>query len=138
MRISLHNILSNKKLLKYLVMAVVIVCIELICFQLLYTTTQNYYLATIGSFVIGVVLNWIVGRKLVFGVSHHNAYKEFIMVLLASIVGVGIQLTVVHIAVSVLVLYPLFGKILSIGFSFFWNYWFRAHIVYKSKSINDL
>lgn len=114
-------------------MAVSIVCIELIAFQIVYLLTHNYYLATVLSFALAVVLNWIGGRMLVFGASHHHPLREFIMVLVASIVGVLIQLAVVHVSVQVLLLYPLIGKVLSVAFSFFWNYWFRSKIIYKTK-----
>lgn len=112
-------------------MAVIIVLIELGSFQLIYLVFSNYYLATILSFAIGVILNWIGGRILVFGKSSHRASKEFGMVLAASLGGVLIQVIVVHISVAILLLYPIIGKILSIGFSFFWNYFFRSRIIYK-------
>lgn len=129
----LKKIFTNKRLVKYFAMAVTIVLIELATFQIIYLLTKNYYLATILSFTLAVILNWIGGRIFVFGASHHHPAREFTMVLIASIVGVLIQLAVVHISVNVLLLYPLIGKVLSIGFSFFWNYWFRASIVYKQN-----
>ena len=127
----IKKILKNKRLIGYFAMAVVIVLIELATFQVIYLFIHNYYIATIASFSLAVVLNWIGGRLFIFGASKHTALKEFSMVLVASIVGVLIQLAVVYISVTVLMLYPLVGKILSIGFSFFWNYWFRSAIVYK-------
>jgi putative flippase GtrA len=114
-------------------MAIIIVLLELLTFQLVYLGSGNYYLATIVSFVVGVLLNWIGGRIFVFGTSEHNKSKEFAMVFLGSLVGVCIQLSVVYVSVAVLLLYPLIGKALSICFSFFWNYWFRAKIVYKAR-----
>ncbi len=133
MKDKIRQILKNERLVKYFVMAVCIVILELITFQLIYLSTSNYYAATIISFVVGVILNWIVGRLLVFGSSEHNPLKEFTMVLAASLVGVAIQVFVVYISVTILLFYPLIGKMLSIVFSFFWNYWFRATIVYKSS-----
>lgn len=112
-------------------MAVIIVGIELVTFQVVYLLTQNYYLGTVISFITGVMLNWIIGRLLVFGKSKHSPAREFTMVFIASIVGLGIQVAVVFVSVQLLLLYPLIGKMLSIIFSFFWNYWFRAAIVYK-------
>ncbi|MEI7918249.1 MAG: GtrA family protein [Candidatus Saccharibacteria bacterium] len=112
-------------------MAIIIVIIELITFQIIYLINNNYYLATVISFVVGVLLNWIVGRMFVFGPSTHHPAREFIMVLIASLVGVSIQVLVVTVAVNALSLYPIIGKILSIAFSFFWNYWFRAKFIYK-------
>lgn len=129
-----RNSSLNKRLVKYFVMAVVIVLLELATFQLVYLSTNNYYIATIVSFVAGVVLNWIGGRIFVFGISHHHASKEFVMILIGSLVGVCIQLLVVYVSVILFLLYPLVGKILSIGFSFFWNYWYRAKIVYSEPA----
>ena len=131
---SIRKILNNKRLMKYLAMAVVIVGIELVTFQAVYLASWNYYLATVVSFLVGVVLNWIVGRLFVFGKSKHSAPREFAMVFTASIVGVLIQVAVVFVSVQLLLLYPLVGKMLSIVFSFFWNYWFRAAVVYKTDA----
>jgi putative flippase GtrA len=125
------NILSNTRLLRYLGVATAIVGIELVFFQLIFLLSGNYMLATVLSFSLAIILNWILSRKLVFGASHHHKVKEFLLVLGASLVGLAIQLAVVYISVEVLRLYPLIGKVLSIGFSFFWNYWFRAAVIFR-------
>lgn len=133
MKTAIKSILQNKRLMNYFIMAVCIVVIELVAFQIIYVLSLNYYLATVASFLLGVILNWIIGRKLVFGVSSHHPLKEFLMVLGASIGGVLIQVVVVHISVSILLLYPFIGKFLSIVFSFFWNYWFRSKLIYRNR-----
>lgn len=125
------TILRNKRLMKYFIMAVIVVCIELASFESIYVAFNNYYVATVLSFIIGVILNWICSRKFVFGASEHHPAKEFTMVLIASLVGVVIQVTIVGISVNILTLYPLVGKIISIFFSFFWNYWFRARFIFR-------
>jgi len=118
--------------MKYFVMACLIVLIELGIFQAVYIiSSNNYILATVISFAVGVILNWIFGRKFIFNKSHLSEFREFIMVLIASLVGVGLQLGVVALVVQALFLYPLVGKGCSILVSFFWNYWFRAAFVYK-------
>lgn len=127
----LTRMVKNKRLIKYFAMAVTIVLLELTSFQIIFWLTNNAYLSTVLSFVLAVILNWIGSRLLVFGASNHHPAKEFSMVFIASVVGLGIQLAVVFVCVDVLLLYPLIGKVLSIGFSFFWNYWFRAQIIYK-------
>jgi len=130
------KILQNKRLIRYLGVAIFIVCIEMATFQVVYIISHhNYMLGTVISFVIAVILNWILGRLLVFGASKHHASKEFAMVLIASVVGLGLQSAVVYGSVNLLHLYPLIGKGLSICFSFFWNYWFRAAIIYKHKPV---
>lgn len=129
----LKKVLRNTRLLKYLIMACCIVGIELVAFQIIYLLGSNYEVATALSFILAVILNWLGSRKLVFGASRFSATREFSMVFIASVAGLGIQMGVVFASVEVLSLYPLIGKVLSIGFSFFWNYWFRATIIYKHK-----
>jgi putative flippase GtrA len=127
----IEKMLDNKQLHRYLVMAMVVVAIELAAFQVIYLILKNYYVATILSFIIAVILNWTIGRKFVFSTSHLTPTKEFSFVLVASIVGIFIQLAVVSVSIDVLLLYPFIGKCVSILFSFFWNYWFRIRYVYK-------
>lgn len=122
--------LYSRKMLKYFFVACLVVSIELIAFHLIYLAGDNYIIATVLSFGLAVILNWIIGRVAVFGASSHHPAREFAMVSFASIAGLGIQLGVVLVSVEVLLLYPLIGKILSIMFSFFWNYWFRVKIIY--------
>ncbi len=123
----------TKQFIKYGLMACIIVLIELGVFQTLYISTENHILATVISFIVGVALNWIIGRIFIFDKSRKTALKEFLLVLAASVVGVIIQIAIVIFSVEVLGLYALLGKILSIVFSFFWNYWFRARFVYNQN-----
>lgn len=131
MRQKLFTIFHNQRLIRYFFVAISIVCIELVLFQVIFLLTSNYTLGTVFSFILAVVLNWLLGRKFVFGASSRNSSKEFTMVLGASVIGLVIQLGVVFGSVELIGLYPLIGKGLSILFSFFWNYWFRANIIYK-------
>lgn len=130
---TVNKILTDKRLVRYFTMAVVIVFIELAAFQIIYLASVSYYMATILSFIIGTVLNWIFCRKYVFGASRHSASAEFLMILGASIVGVLIQLMAVYIIAGLLKLWPLIGKILSLLVSFFWNYWFRNRFIFNEK-----
>ena len=127
----LRKFLDNERLVRYFVMAAIIIVLELIVFQLFYLYTKSYQLATILSFLFGVILNWAGGRKFVFGVSNHHPMREFILVMITSVIGLMIQLGVVYVCVSILFLYPLFGKFISLFFSFIWNYLFRSRVIYK-------
>lgn len=125
----------NKRLLRYFAMAVVIVAMEIALFQLLFVLGTPYLYATAISFIFAVILNWIGGRIFIFGKSKYHPFKEFSLVLIASIVGLFIQMMVVYTSVELLMLYPLFGKVISILFSFFWNYFFRAKFVYRISNV---
>jgi putative flippase GtrA len=130
--------LYHHQVVRYLAMASCIVVVELIVFQWIYDWHRNYVLATILSFLLAVVINWFLSRKIVFGASEHHPAKEFLYVALVSIGGLGIQLLVVSLCVNYAHLYPLAGKILSILISFFWNYWFRAHFVFNKRTPSNV
>jgi len=126
--------LYTNALVRYLTIASGIVIGELIVFQWFYVSVwRSYFMATVVSFALAVVVNWFLSRKVVFGASAHHPAKEFLYVTIASVVGLAVQLLVVYICVNSLHLYPLLGKVVSIGASFFWNYWFRSAIVFKHK-----
>lgn len=125
--------LYQSPLVRYLIIAIGIVAGELVVFQALYVAVHNYVVATVVSFALAVIVNWFLSRKVVFGASQYHPAKEFLYVMIVSIVGLAIQLAVVYLCVQKLSLYPLLGKIISIGASFFWNYWFRAHFVFSGQ-----
>ncbi len=128
----IEHLKNNPKLMRYFVMAVIIVGLEMVIFQITYlVSSNNYQLATIVSFISGVILNWIGGRVFIFGKSHYRPSKEFTLIFVASLVGLAIQLAVVTLLVEYLAIYPFFAKTVSIVFSFFWNYWFRVRFVYR-------
>ena len=132
MKNKILEVLHNKRLVRYFVMAAIIVSIELVTFQVLILLGTDYLLATALSFVLAVILNWLGGRIFIFGKSRYHPTKEFLMVLVASVVGLVIQMAVVFFSVEVLRFYPFIAKGVSIVFSFFWNYLFRSKLIYKS------
>jgi len=122
------------KIVKYFGIAAVIVAIELIIFQAIYLVYKQYAVATSLSFVVALVLNWLASRNIVFGASTFSKKREFLLIAVASIVGLGIQLSVGYVAVNHLKIYPLIGKVSAIFISFFWNYWFRERFIFTKKS----
>lgn len=126
--------IASHSLIRYFLVACVIVVLELIIFQLVYLADKNYIIATVVSFAVAVILNWILSRKVVFGASSHSKFKEFYLVAIASVAGLGIQMLVVWACVSKAGIYPLVGKALSIITSFFWNYWFRSHFIFDKTT----
>lgn len=123
---------KHKKLLLYGSMAIIIVLVELITFQLTYLLMSNYLISTVVSFVVGVILNWLGGRRYIFNESKHKIHKEAGLIVVASLLGLLLQIIVVSLLVEKMVIYPLFAKAASIVLSFVWNYWFRRRFVYTN------
>ena len=127
---------AQHSFIKYLFVAAIIVFIEIGVFQLLNAIfSVNYLIATILSMLVGIILNWVASRLLVFKPSRHSKKKEFGMVFTASLVGVGIQSLTSFVSVGLLGFAPLTGKILAIGITFFWNYFIRSLYIYREIDV---
>jgi putative flippase GtrA len=132
--INLLRKLLSMPIVRYLIMAVVIVGIEVGVFWVMNSQLRiSYLIATPASMAVGIVLNWYFSRVLVFKVSVYSKRAEFLMVLAASLVGVGIQLVVTAFVVEILRLLPLIGKLAAICVTFFWNFWIRRAFIFRTR-----
>lgn len=124
--------LHNKTFVRYGIMAVLVVGIELASFWLFHNLFDwHYLLATWLSLLIGIILNWLGSRYYVFGQSKYPKGKEFGLVLLTSLVGVILQSSVVTLAVEIFSGPAMAGKVAAIIVTFFWNYFVRKKFIYK-------
>jgi len=118
--------------MRYGIMAVIVVGIEIAGFWLLNSPLHiNYLVATNLSLLIGILLNWVGSHYYVFGASRHTIRKEFTLVFLTSLVGVLLQTGTVYIMVHFINTKPLLGKVAAIIVTFFWNYFIRKRHIYK-------
>jgi putative flippase GtrA len=121
--------------MKYGVMAVVVVIIELAIFWGLNSLLSiNYLLATWLSLLFGIILNWLGSRYFVFGDSRHSKKKEFSLVFLTSIVGVILQSALVSLVVEFAHGPAIGGKLIGIILTFFGNYYVRKQYIYNSNT----
>ncbi len=121
---------THTQLVHYLLMAVIIVGIEFSSYVLMVWLGVHYLLAVPLSMTVGIVLNWLGSSKFVFKNRRHAPHKEFMLVLIASLVGVGFQITVTFVIVDILHQLPAVGKLLAIFVTFFWNFWARKTYIY--------
>lgn len=93
----------------------------------------GYLLATVISFAFATTVNWILGRHFTFKTEAKNNKKfiDALVVFLVSGVGLGFNMVLMYLFVGLLGLWPLFGKILSTGIVFLWNFAARKYIIYK-------
>lgn len=118
--------------IKYGIMAVVVVIIELAIFWGLNSLQSiNYLVATWLSLFFGIFLNWLGSRYFVFGGSKHSKKKEFSLVFLTSIVGVILQSAIVTLVVEFAHGPAIGGKLIGIILTFFGNYYVRRQHIYN-------
>ena len=123
--------LHSHSFIRYFIMAVFVVLIELVIFQALNSLLSiNYILSTILSMLVGILLNWIFSRTYVFKTNKYSKKVEFIMIVSTSLVGVGIQVGTIYLCVEIMKLVPIIGKVIAIGITFFWNYFVRKKYIF--------
>ena len=134
----LKNIVSQhaeRPIVRYFIMAAVIVGFELAVFAFINSVLDiSYLIATPVSMGAAIILNWYFSKVFVFKGSRHKAHIEFGLVLATSLVGVGIQLAVTSLAVERLQLLPIIGKFLAIIITFFWNFWVRKRYIFTTEA----
>ncbi len=122
----------DRQILRYFIMACLLVILELFTFWTFNSLFGlSYLIATPLSMAISFFLNWYLGRRFIFKDSERRAHIEFTLVFIASLIGVGIQLAVISFTVEILSLAPLFGKLIAICITFFWNYLVRKYYIFK-------
>lgn len=120
---------KNEQLARYFLMAIIIVAIEYCSYVAMVWLGMNYLLAVPISMAIALVLNWHFSRVFVFKNRRHSPRKEFMLVLITSLVGVGIQLYTTYLVVQA-INSPEVGKFLAIIVTFFWNYIIRKKYIF--------
>lgn len=123
--------LVPEKMIKYLILALFLVFLEMILFVILNSVWKfHYVIATSISFILVVMLNWYGSRRFVFKSSNSELKREIFLVFLGSVMGLLLQIAIALFFVEVFKLTPIIGKGVSICCVFFWNYWFRLKFVF--------
>ena len=92
-----------------------------------------YLLVAPCTFAAATWVNYLLSVRHVFrsGVRFSRS-RELLLVFLVSLVGLGINQVVLFVSVQGLGLDLMLGKIIASTGAFFWNYWARAHFVFKA------
>jgi putative flippase GtrA len=121
-----------RRFLRYAIVGVSTLCFDLV---LLYGATEflhvPYYIATFGSFLIAVSINYFISRAHVFkGTDRaiHHGYAYFIGV---AIIGALLTTALVTALVTYVHLYYLLARVLVAGIIGIGNYLFNLHVNFK-------
>lgn len=129
------DIYLTRTIIRYFVMASILVLLELLTFAIMNSIFGiTYLIATPASMAISFVLNWYFSKVYVFRGSRHAPHVEFSLVLISSLIGVGFQLIVTTICIDSFHLLPIVGKFFAIIVTFFWNYWVRKRYIFNTAS----
>jgi len=97
---------------------------------------MHYLLAAVFSFILGVTVNYILSKLLVFKKNTANMKQaaEITVYVLLSIVGLGLTELFMLFFTETIGLYYMLSKVISALLVFGWNYYGRKLIIYRDKA----
>lgn len=128
--------LKNQKLLKQIFKFGIVGGLAFIIdYALLFILTKiikMYYLdASIISFVISLIFNYIASIKFVFDVKKKQTIKEIFIFVLLSVIGLGINQVILYITVDLILIDVMIGKIFATAIVMIWNFITRKIFIEK-------
>ena len=120
------------QILKFGIVGVIATIID---FAVLYLLTDfihiHYLVSSIISFTVSVIFNYILSIKWVFEVNHKQTKKDFILFVVLSVIGLGINELIMYLMVDKLGIHYMFTKIFATGVVMVYNFITRKIFIEK-------
>lgn len=104
-------------------------------YVLLYVCTEflhiHYLISSIISFTVSVIFNYILSIKWVFDVKKKQDVKDFVIFIILSIIGLGINSLIMYVMVEKFGVYYMLSKIVSTAVVMVYNFITRKIFVEK-------
>lgn len=85
------------------------------------------------AFILGLVCNYVISTAWVFGESKvNNRWVEFAIFSIIGVIGLGLNELIIYLCTDVCGLHYMLSKIISTIIIFFWNFFARRFILFKS------
>ncbi len=95
----------------------------------------HYLAAAVFSFIVGVTVNYILSKLLVFKKNTTNMSRtmEIIVYVILSAVGLGLTELFMLFFTETVGLYYMVSKVISAFLVFIWNYYGRRIVIYRER-----
>ena len=91
----------------------------------------HYLIASILSFSISVIYNYILSIKWVFDVRKKQTTKEFIIFIVLSVIGLGLNSLIMYVSVDLMHIHEMIGKIIATAIVMVYNFITRKIFIEK-------
>lgn len=129
------TIFKNKLLNQILKFGLVGGTAFVIDYVLLYVYTEflhiHYLISSIISFTVSVIFNYILSIKWVFDVKKKQDVKDFVIFIILSVIGLGINSLIMYVMVEKFGVYYMLSKIVSTAVVMVYNFITRKIFVEK-------
>ena len=120
-----------KDFLLYLVVGLGATVSEWIIFYFLLKIHFHYALATVLAYLLSTLVNWGMGRALVFRDSKIPFLRDIISIYTASIMGMLLNLLIMWLTVGCFEMDKMLAKITATAIVFIYNFLVRKVIIYR-------
>ena len=104
-------------------------------YVLLYFCTEflhiHYLISSIISFTVSVIFNYILSIKWIFDVKKKQDVKDFVIFIILSVIGLGINSLIMYVMVEKFGVYYMLSKIVSTAVVMVYNFITRKIFVEK-------
>ena len=122
----MNKVLNNKLINQILKFGVVGGLAFVIDYTLLYILTEflrvHYLISSVISFTVSVIFNYIMSIKWVFDVNRKQGVKEFVVFVVLSIIGLGINSLIMYLMVDIMSIYYMISKLVSTAVVMVYNF----------------
>ena len=129
------KIFKNKLLNQILKFGLVGGTAFVIDYVLLYFCTEflhiHYLISSIISFTLSVIFNYILSIKWIFDVKKKQDVKDFVIFIILSVIGLGINSLIMYVMVEKFGVYYMLSKIVSTAVVMVYNFITRKIFVEK-------
>ena len=107
----------------------------LIDYGLLFVLTEYchiyYLISSVISFIVSLIFNYILSIKWVFDVTKKQTYKEVIIFVILSVIGLGINELIMYLGVDNLNIHYMIVKLAATFIVMIWNFVTRKIFIEK-------
>ncbi|MCS6978647.1 MAG: GtrA family protein [Flavobacteriales bacterium] len=94
----------------------------------------NPYVANSAGFLCAASNNWLLNRIWTFRNRHPRILKQYLVFMLVSLMGLGLNNAVVWLGVSFLALNFYVAKVVAVGVVMFWNFIINYKFTFAQSS----
>ena len=104
-------------------------------FSILYILTDvikvHYVLSAAISFIIGVLINYLINIKWIFHRGKYSFHNELILIIIVSLVGMYLSIIIIYVFVEYINFHYMVSKVISSIFVMFWNFYSRKKWIFR-------